>query len=148
MTLKASLWEGGGPKGRRERAYDLAADKGNVSPSVRFADSAPLLALRATSPVSGESVSQREPFMRDVGAHSVRPRADDEHRPLQVCAKVYRHSFSQVVMSKVVPGSTSMGTVSALRKRHFLAKPSAFRSRAQMRRYRRLRPSPSASFWA
>ena len=30
--------------------------------SVSFADSAPPLALRATSPVSGESVSQREPL--------------------------------------------------------------------------------------
>ena len=39
MTLKASLWEGGGPKGRRERACDLAADKGDVSPSVAFGDS-------------------------------------------------------------------------------------------------------------
>ena len=146
--MDGPLWEGAPPQAVGERACDLAAAKDTVSPSVRFADSAPLLALRATSPVSGESVSQREPFMRDVGAHSVRPRADDEHRPLQVCAKVYRHSFSQVVMSKVVPGKTSIGTVSALRKRHFLAKPSAFRSRAQMRRYRRLRPSPSASFWA
>ena len=59
-----------------------------------------------------------------------------------------RQSFSQVVMSRVTPGRTSMGTVSLLRKRHFLQKPSAFRSLAHTRRYRRLRPSPSASFWA
>ena len=53
-----------------------------------------------------------------------------------------------IVMSSVVPGRTSTGAVSALRKRHFLAKPSAFRSRAHTRIYKRLRPSPSASFWA
>ena len=44
-----------------ERPY-LVAFYENVSPSVSFTDSAPPLALRATSPVSGESVSQREPL--------------------------------------------------------------------------------------
>ena len=46
-----------------ERAYNKVRDREIVSPSVRFADSAPLLALRATSPVPGESVSQREPLL-------------------------------------------------------------------------------------
>ena len=58
---KGPLCEGTPAKRVGERPY-LAAFYENVSPSVSFADSAPPLALRATSPVSGESVSQREPF--------------------------------------------------------------------------------------
>ena len=53
--------EGAPAKRVGERPY-LAAFYENVSPSVSFADSAPPLALRATSPVSGESVSQRAPL--------------------------------------------------------------------------------------
>ena len=56
------LWEGAPAKAGGGETKRLAAVSGIVSPSVSFADSAPLLALRATSPVSGESVSQREPF--------------------------------------------------------------------------------------
>ena len=58
---KGPLCEGTPAKRAEERPY-LAAFYENVSPSVSFADSAPPLALRATSPVSGESVSQREPL--------------------------------------------------------------------------------------
>ena len=58
---KGPLCEGAPAKRVGERPY-LAAFYENVSPSVSFADSAPPLALRATSPVSGESVSQREPL--------------------------------------------------------------------------------------
>ena len=60
LYTKGPLCEGAPAKRVGERAYDLAAAKDIVSPSVSFADSAPPLALRATSPVSGESVSQRE----------------------------------------------------------------------------------------
>ena len=59
--LSGSLCEGAPAKRVGERPY-LAAFYENVSHSVSFADSAPPLALRATSPVSGESVSQREPL--------------------------------------------------------------------------------------
>ena len=58
---KGPLCKGAPAKRVGERSY-LAAFYENVSPSVSFADSAPPLALRATSPVSGESVSQREPL--------------------------------------------------------------------------------------
>ena len=58
---KGPLCEGAPAKRVGERPY-LAAFYENVSPSVSFADSAPPLALRATSPASGESVSQREPL--------------------------------------------------------------------------------------
>ena len=58
---KGPLCKGTPAKRVGERPY-LAAFYENVSPSVSFADSAPPLAQSATSPVSGESVSQREPF--------------------------------------------------------------------------------------
>ena len=58
---KGPLCEGTPAKRVGESPY-LAAFYENVSPSVSFADSAPPLALHATSPVSGESVSQREPL--------------------------------------------------------------------------------------
>ena len=58
---KGPLCEGAPAKRVGARPY-LAAFYENVSPSVSFADSAPPLALRATSPVSGKSVSQREPL--------------------------------------------------------------------------------------
>lgn len=60
---KGSPWEGAPPQAVGERAWNLAAADLFLSPSVSFADSAPFLALRATSPVSGKSVSQRKPFL-------------------------------------------------------------------------------------
>ena len=59
---KGPLGEGVPAKRVGERACDLAAVNSFVSPSVACGDSAPPLALRATSPVLGEAVSQREPF--------------------------------------------------------------------------------------
>ena len=53
---------GGSREAGGGRACDLAVVNSFVSPSVACGDSAPPLALRATSPVSGEAVSQREPF--------------------------------------------------------------------------------------
>ena len=58
---KGPLCEEAPAKRVGERPY-LAAFYENVSPSVSFADSAPPLALRATSPDTGESVSQRAPL--------------------------------------------------------------------------------------
>ena len=52
-----------------ERACDLAVVNSFVSPSVACGDSAPPLALRATSPVSGEAVSQRAAFVWDKKRH-------------------------------------------------------------------------------
>ena len=45
-------------------------------------------------------------------------------------ASTLRQGALVVDMSSVTPGSTYMGTVSVLRKRHFLQNISAFRSRA------------------
>ena len=59
---KGPLWEGVPAKRVGGRACDLAAVNSFVSPSVACGDSAPPLALRATSPVSAEAVSQGEPF--------------------------------------------------------------------------------------
>ena len=65
-----------------------------------------------------------------------------------VCGGRYRHSFSQVLMSMVTPGSTSTGAVPAGRKPRFLQNASACRSRAHTGMNRRVRPSPSARRWA
>ena len=62
-TAKGRPQEGASPAGGGGENLRLAAAKDIASPSVSFADSASPLALRATSPVSGESVSQREPFI-------------------------------------------------------------------------------------
>ena len=75
-----------------------------VSPSVSFADSAPLLALRATSPVSGESVSQREPFSaqawRSVGADSISARGGFRRRRLSASAFGARPSKKSTFFAK------------------------------------------------
>ena len=64
MPIKKAPSERGLPRSGwwGERVCDLAAVNSFVSPLVACGDSAPPLALRATSPVSGEAVSQREPF--------------------------------------------------------------------------------------
>ena len=73
-----------------------------VSPSVTFGDRAPLLALRATSPVSGESVSQREPLetARPIAAY----RVGADARPYRTdCKRTYIKYIRSVTAGSAKP---------------------------------------------
>ena len=98
---KGPLCEGTPAERVGERPY-LAAFYENVSPSVSFADSAPPLALRATSPVSGESVSQREPLetARPIAAY----RVGADARPYRTdCKRTYIKYIRSVTAGSAKP---------------------------------------------
>ena len=78
-------------------------------------------------------VAQGKEFFEDVALVFQQIEAVDPLAEVQVgnVQKLHRQSFSQVVKSRVTPGSTSTGAVPAARNRHRLQKPSALRSFAQ-----------------